>query len=102
MIGGNDFIYYEFGARRRERRVLLIFDYRQSCFSKAGANNFGMNSPVSRRAWLTRASAGVIASTTLANLPGAAAIDSFQRPGAARLKLSLAAYSFRDFFKDAN
>jgi sugar phosphate isomerase/epimerase len=34
--------------------------------------------------------------------PNVLAIDAFNRPGEARLRLSLAAYSFRDSFKDSN
>ena len=40
-------------------------------------------------------------STLAAFAPGARAIEPFARSGPARLRLSLAAYSFRDFFKDS-
>lgn len=48
-----------------------------------------------------RGAAGFVASAALSNFRAEAG-EAFRRPGAARLKLSLAAYSFRDFFKDAN
>lgn len=58
-----------------------------------------MNSLLRRREFLCRTP---LALAGLA-LTGAAAraIEPFQRPGRARLQLSLAAYSFRQFFKDA-
>jgi sugar phosphate isomerase/epimerase len=61
-----------------------------------------MNFPVSRRAWLGRAGSGVLTAVALSRLPGARAVEPFPRTGAARMKLSLAAYSFREFFKDSN
>jgi sugar phosphate isomerase/epimerase len=57
-----------------------------------------MKSIVTRRHFLTSSTAAL---TGLALLP-ASAIEPFARPGSPRLALSLAAYSFRDFFKDAN
>ena len=54
--------------------------------------------PVSRRAFLrtTTAAAGALAAAR--TLP---AIEPFVRPGKARLGLSLAAYTFRNYFQDA-
>ena len=49
--------------------------------------------PLSRRRFLTLTGLGLLASRT------APAIEPFQRAGSARWQLSLAAYSFRDFFK---
>jgi sugar phosphate isomerase/epimerase len=48
---------------------------------------------LSRRQWLG-------AAASLAAAPGIRAIEPFVRSGPARLRLSLAAYSFRDFFRD--
>src|SRR5882672_7747507 len=57
-----------------------------------------MHSTFNRRAFLKRC-----ATTGLAISPVAAfAIDPFQRPGLPRLQLSLAAYSFREYFKDSD
>ncbi len=50
----------------------------------------------SRRRFLHLAGAGA----TLAAFAPARAIEPFQRTGGPRLRLSLAAYSFRDYFKD--
>jgi sugar phosphate isomerase/epimerase len=61
-----------------------------------------MNSPVSRRAWLGRSAVGAWAAVGLSAARSVEALEPFARPGASRMKLSLAAYSFRDFFKDAN
>ena len=49
--------------------------------------------PISRRAFLELA-----ALAAAAPLPSAFSVEPFQRTGAARLRLSLAAYSFRDYF----
>ena len=49
--------------------------------------------PLSRRRFLTLTGLGLLASRT------GLAIGPFQRAGSARWQLSLAAYSFRDFFK---
>ncbi len=51
--------------------------------------------PFSRRHFIRLTGGALIASRALA-------IEPFKRGGAARLNLSLAAYSFRDFFKDSN
>ena len=52
----------------------------------------------SRREFLTRAAVGSLGFVGL----GAAAIEPFERAGTPRLRLSMAAYSFREYFKDAN
>jgi sugar phosphate isomerase/epimerase len=49
--------------------------------------------PISRRAFLQLA-----AVAAAAPIPRAFSIEPFRRPGAARMRLSLAAYSFRDYF----
>lgn len=56
-----------------------------------------MQSTVSRRAFLK----GSLAATALAST-GAFAIEPFQRIGHGQLTLSVAAYSFRDYFRDSN
>jgi sugar phosphate isomerase/epimerase len=54
---------------------------------------------ISRRSFFTRS---VVGSLALAGAGGALAVDPVQRPGKSRLRLSLAAYSFRDFFKSTD
>jgi sugar phosphate isomerase/epimerase len=61
-----------------------------------------MHTPLSRRAWFARSSTAALAVVALAGIPNAKPSDSFPRTEPARMKLSLAAYSFRDFFKDTN
>jgi len=56
-----------------------------------------MNSTLTRRTFLKGSAASVVLTAA-----GATAAEPFQRPGPARLSLSLAAYSFRDYFKDTN
>lgn len=46
--------------------------------------------------------AGGLAGAFASSIPSVQAVEPVARKGAARLKLGLAAYSFRDFFKDAN
>jgi sugar phosphate isomerase/epimerase len=58
-----------------------------------------MKSSLSRRAWLGRAAAGGFG---LSMLPKVRAAEGLPRKEAGRMKLSLAAYSFRDFFKDSD
>ena len=58
-----------------------------------------MQSRFSRRAWLGRAAA---AGVGLSMFPKLTAAEGLPRKEAARMKLSLAAYSFRDFFKDSD
>jgi sugar phosphate isomerase/epimerase len=57
-----------------------------------------MHSTFSRRDFLKRCAATGLAVSPVEAL----AIDPFQRTGPPRLQLSLAAYSFREYFKDAN
>ncbi len=58
-----------------------------------------MESTQSRRSFLRQTGFGAAAA---ALAPGAAlGIEPFNRPGPARMRLSLAAYSFRDYFKDS-
>src|SRR5947207_8457683 len=52
-----------------------------------------------RRTFLKNSVALAFAGAALAELPGALAVEPFKRRGAPRLQLSLAAYSFRDYFK---
>lgn len=52
----------------------------------------------SRRDFLTRAAAGSFGLAAFSSF----GIDPFERPGKPRLRLSMAAYSFREYFKDAN
>lgn len=61
-----------------------------------------MHSPLSRRAWLARSATSALSAAALSKLPIAFAEQpqNLPRTGPARMKLSLAAYSFRDFFKD--
>ena len=56
-----------------------------------------MNSTVTRRHFLKLSAAGLALSPF-----GALAVEPFQRKGPPRLQLSLAAYSFRDYFKDTD
>ena len=56
-----------------------------------------MHSALNRRAFLKGTAATVLLTAT-----GASAAEPFQRPAPARLAMSLAAYSFRDYFKDSN
>jgi sugar phosphate isomerase/epimerase len=62
-----------------------------------------MQHQISRRHFL-RSSVGIsLAVSALGpQLPGAKAIQPFRRPGSPRLLLGLAAYSFREFFKDSD
>src|SRR6478672_4010693 len=62
-----------------------------------------MHPPTSRRQFLGNSLGIAFAATALGPLlPSAQAIQPFARPGAPRLLLGLAAYSFRDYFKDAD
>ena len=63
-----------------------------------------MHTALSRRSFIHSGfkSCAAVAAAGLINPAGLAAGESFQRKGAARFALSLAAYSFRDFFKDAS
>ncbi|HWN94312.1 MAG TPA: sugar phosphate isomerase/epimerase family protein, partial [Methylomirabilota bacterium] len=66
-----------------------------SCFTSA------MHQTITRREFLSRAgltAAGVISATSIA--PFASAIEPLKRSGKPKLMPSLAAYSFRQFFKD--
>ena len=45
---------------------------------------------------------GLAAGAAALGIPGIAAIEPFNRPGQPRLRLSLAAYSFRQYFKYAS
>lgn len=56
-----------------------------------------MQNPLSRRAWLARTAAAAFSATALSNLRSE---ESLPRKNPSRMKLSLAAYSFRDFFKE--
>ena len=57
-----------------------------------------MNSTLNRRDFLKRSTVAGLALSSA----GAFAIEPFGRKGSPRLQLSLAAYSFRDYFKDTN
>lgn len=60
-----------------------------------------MHQNITRRDFLSRASSGALAAGALGLLvPEVAAIESFQRPGKPRFRSSLAAYSFRQYFKE--
>ncbi len=60
-----------------------------------------MSHPISRRSFSL--SAGLaLAALALPSSRTAAAAEPFKRAGKSRLRLSLAAYSFREFFKDAS
>ena len=62
-----------------------------------------MNPDSNRREFLGRAALSAISLAAGAAIgPRALAVEPFPRPGAARLKLSLAAYSFRQYFKDTS
>lgn len=60
-----------------------------------------MHNPLSRRAWLSRAASTAFIAAAASKLPFANA-EELPRTQPSRMKLSLAAYSFRDYFKDAN
>lgn len=60
-----------------------------------------MQNPLSRRAWLTRASALGLSSAALSRMNFARGEESLPRKSPSRMKLSLAAYSFREFFKES-
>ena len=60
-----------------------------------------MQSSLSRRAWLSKAATAGFAASALSQIPLARAAEGLPRKENARMKLSLAAYSFRDFFKDS-
>jgi sugar phosphate isomerase/epimerase len=57
-----------------------------------------MSNHLSRREFVKAGSLALAFSTAV----GSKAIEPFNRPGQARLRLSLAAYSFRQFFQDGN
>jgi sugar phosphate isomerase/epimerase len=59
-----------------------------------------MHTPLSRRAWLARTAFAGAAAVSLSNARPFGAEETLTRTGQSRMKLSLAAYSFRDFFKD--
>jgi sugar phosphate isomerase/epimerase len=60
-----------------------------------------MHQNITRREFLSRAGVAALAiGSGTAFAPELAAIEPFQRPGQARLTPSLAAYSFRQYFKD--
>jgi sugar phosphate isomerase/epimerase len=60
-----------------------------------------MHTPISRRAWLSRTASASLAAVALSKTSLRAAEETLPRAGGkARMKLSLAAYSFRDFFKE--
>jgi sugar phosphate isomerase/epimerase len=59
-----------------------------------------MDSPLSRRAWLTRSATATLGVAVFSKITSAGESQNLPRTGAPRMKLSLAAYSFRDFFKD--
>jgi sugar phosphate isomerase/epimerase len=62
-----------------------------------------MHTPMSRRAWFGRAAVTGIAAVGLSSSRIIAAEETLPRTsGRSQMKLSLAAYSFRDFFKDAD
>ena len=61
-----------------------------------------MSSSLSRRRFLAAAAAGAAAPFVHAVAPFHRPGAPFHRPGAPRMGLALAAYSFRDFFKDAS
>jgi sugar phosphate isomerase/epimerase len=60
-----------------------------------------MHAPLSRRAWFARTASVAISATAL-SLSSSRAEESLPRKSPSRMKLSLAAYSFRDFFKDSD
>ena len=62
-------------------------------------SHLGQHLPMqSRRDFLTRAAVGSIGLAGLSDF----GIDPFERAGKPRLRLSIAAYSFREFFKDSS
>src|SRR5437867_4929668 len=73
---------------------IFVFPGRQSWFAQA------MNPMMPRRDFLKTATVSA-AALGLAGSP-LAAVEPFKRPGTPRLQLSLAAYSFRQFFKDGS
>ena len=60
-----------------------------------------MHKLLTRRAWLGRTASAAILTAAASKLPFANA-EELPRTQPSRMKLSLAAYSLRDFFKDAN
>lgn len=63
--------------------------------------NYGMHKHMTRRGFLRAGALAGAAAGAATLLPGARAIDTIKRAGKPRLMLSLAAYSFREFFKDS-
>jgi sugar phosphate isomerase/epimerase len=61
-----------------------------------------MQSPLSRRAFFKSAACGLATAAWHGSTLRSHAVDPFRRPGPARLSLSLAAYSFRDYFHVAS
>jgi sugar phosphate isomerase/epimerase len=53
-----------------------------------------------RRKFLSRTAVAMAGLSTVARVPSACAIEPFKRPGKSNLMISLAAYSFRQYFKD--
>src|SRR5947207_2260261 len=60
-----------------------------------------MHSSITRRSFLTRSCGLSLAGIALAGSETLQAITPIERTGAARLLLSVAAYSFRDSFRDS-
>jgi sugar phosphate isomerase/epimerase len=60
-----------------------------------------MNPHHNRREFLQRSAIALAGLAALSGAPTASAIESFKRAGKPQLRLSLAAYSFRQFFKDS-
>src|SRR5881392_2922947 len=58
-----------------------------------------MQTSSSRRTFLKHSIGLALMGAGLTAVPGALAVEPFKRKGAPRLQLSLAAYSFRDYFK---
>ena len=58
-----------------------------------------MQSSTTRRRFLKQSIGLALAGTGLTQVPAALPVEPFKRRGAPRLQLSLAAYSFRDYFK---
>src|SRR5262245_1645340 len=68
-----------------------------------GATRDAMQHQSSRRQFFRDSLTVAFAATALGPLlPSAHAIQPFHRPGLPRLSLGLAAYSFRDYFKDSD
>lgn len=59
-----------------------------------------MNHHLSRREFFSQTTIAVAGLAATALVPDALGIEPFNRPGKPKLMLSLAAYSFRDFFKE--